>query len=73
MTTGTVQLTAQHMARLRGKTVAVSTSEVDDPATVPAGLTRPVARRPRALRRVAQQQPAENKDVNRVREQVMAA
>lgn len=28
-----IQKTAQHMARLRGKTVAVSTSEADDPAT----------------------------------------
>ena len=33
MITGTVQLTAKHRARLRGKTVAVSTSEADDPAT----------------------------------------
>ena len=33
MTTGTVPLTAQRLARLRGKTVAVSTSEADDPAT----------------------------------------
>lgn len=33
MITGTAQLTAQHRARLRGKIVAVSTSEADDPAT----------------------------------------